>query len=329
VDTVADIDRALRAAGQPGFEEVFADFVAANAFVGAGADARFSYPSDVPLRDAAKPTAQDRVGVGGSARASVHPEAARYIELPRSGTYHVRFDAPSSARIIPTDPHSGSAFWWSDRADALDSTLTREVDLGAVSRASLSFWAWYDLERDFDYAYVSVSTDGGARWTVLAAPATTTTDPNGNNLGSGFTGRSGGGKEAEWIQQRVDLTPFAGKRVLLRFEEVTDGALNMYGFALDDIEVPEIGYRDDAESDKGWDAKGFIRSTNAVRERYIVQVLHFGVKPSVERSVVEDGKLDVDVDASNDRSAPILAVSALAPRVTDATTFEVKVTLRP
>ena len=323
VDTVGDVDKALRAAGLPGFDEVFADFAAASAFIGqGGADAKFAFPSDVVLRDGAKPTTQDRATPGTPLRASVHPEATRYIELPRGAT-HVSFTAPASARILPTDPHSGRYVWWSDRADGLDSSLTRELDLGQVKSATLSYWTWFDLERDFDYGYVEISSDGGGHWTTLAAPATTTTDLNGNNLGNGYTGRSGGGKDAAWIQQKVDLTPFVGKRVLLRFEEVTDGALNMPGFAIDDVEIPEIGYRDDAEADNGWDAKGFIRSSNVVRERYVVQVLHFGARPSLERWVVADGKLEIDVDATSDRSAPFLAVSPLAPRVTDPTTFEV------
>jgi hypothetical protein len=328
VDTVGDLDKALRAAGLPGFEEVFADFAAANAFIGAGADAKFGYPSDVVLRDPAKPTTADRAVAGGPLRASVHPEATRYVELPRAAS-HLSFSAPPRARVIATEPHSGAFFWWSDRADGLDSTLTREVDLTGVRSATLSFWTWFHNEAEFDYAYVAVSTDGGKRWRTLPSAGTTVNDPNGNNLGFGFTGKSGEGKDPAWIQQKLSLTPYAGVKILLRFEEVTDGALNMPGFAVDDIEIPEIGYRDDAEADNGWDAKGFIRSSNVVRERYIVQVLHFGAKPSVERWVVEDGKLEIDVDGTTDRSAPILAVSALAPRVTDPTTFEVLVTTRP
>jgi hypothetical protein len=324
VDTVADVDAALRAAGQPGFEEILADFVAANAFIGTSPEARFAYPSDVRPREPARPTAQDKVALGATLRASVHPEAARYVELPRD-RFHLRFDAPAAVRILPMDPHSGKAFWWSDRADGMDSSITREVDLTAVRGARLTFWAWFDIEKDFDYGYLAVSTDGGKRWTTVATPAMTSTDPNGNNLGSGFTGTSGGGKEAAWIQQTADLTPFAGKRILVRFEHVTDGALNKGGLAVDDIEIPEIGYRDDAETDRGWDTKGFIRSTDLIRARYVVQVLHFGATPKVERFVVEAGRLEIDVDASADRAAPVLAVTPLVPRSTEPITFEVQV----
>ncbi len=332
VDTTADIDTALRAAGHPPFEEIFADWVAANVYAGmglAGLDAKYLYPSDVRLREPAKPTAQDRLAVGGSLRASVHPQAARYVELPRSGQYRVRFDAPAAVRVIPAVPHSGKAYWWSDRADGMDSSLTREVDLTGARAAAISFWAWYDIEKDFDYAYLAVSTDGGKRWTTVPTPEMTSADPNGNNLGTGFTGISGGGKDAVWIEQKADLTPYAGKRILLRFEHVTDGALNKGGFAVDDIEIAEIGYRDDAEADRGWDAKGFIRSTNVVRARYVVQVLHFGATPKVERFVVEDGKVEIDVDAGADRSAPILAVTPLVPRSTEPISFEVQAKARP
>ncbi|MBI2983758.1 MAG: immune inhibitor A, partial [Chloroflexi bacterium] len=328
LDTVADLDKALRAAGHPPFEEILADWVAANAFIGVSGEAKLAYPSDVRIRESARPTTQDRVAVGSSLRATVHPQAARYVELPRTGQYRVRFEAPATARVVPTDAHSGGAFWWSDRADGMDSHVTREVDLTGARAPSVSFWTWFDIERDFDYGYVAVSTDGGKRWATLATSATTSADPNGNNLGHGFTGISGGGKDPVWIEQTADLVPYAGKRILLRFEHVTDGALNKGGFAVDDIEIAEIGYRDDAEADRGWDAKGFIRSTNLVRARYVVQVLHFGAAPKVERTIVQDGKLEIEVDASADRAAPLLAVTPLVPRSTEPIAFEVQVTPR-
>lgn len=320
VDSPLDVDVVLRARGQPGMDEQFADFVAANALIGQGPDPKLAYAGT--RLTAAAPTAQDRAAVDRDLRATVHEYAARYIALPQSAV-HLKFAAPATQRIIPADAHSGHLTWWSDRVDGLDSTLTRTIDLSGVTKATLSFWSWYEIEPDFDYAYVAVSTDGGQKWTTLKTEATTTDDPNGNNLGNGMTGTSGGGSKPAWMQQTADLAAFAGKKVQLRFEYVTDPALNFDGFALDDISIPEIGLADDAEKDAGWTASGFIRSSNVVKQRYIVQVIRFSTTPTVERHFVEDGALEIDIDGSKDRKAPILAVTGLAPRTTQTTSFTI------
>ena len=325
VDTPLDIDTVLKARGQAGMEEQFADFVAANALLGTGPEPKYAYTGK--QLNAAAPTSQDRVTVGNDIKTTVHEYAARYIALPQAPV-HLKFSGQATQRIIPTDAHSGKSFWWSDRVDGLDSTLTREVDLGSATKATLSFWTWYEIEPDFDYGYVSISTDGGKRWTTLKTEATTTDDPNGNNLGNGMTGHSGGGTRPAWVKQTADLGAYAGKKVQLRFEYVTDGALDFNGLAIDDIAIPEVGFSDDAEQDNGWVANGFIRSSNVVKQRYIVQVIRPGATPAVERHVVEDGVLELDVDGSKDRRAPILAITAIAPRSTELASFTVSATAK-
>ena len=325
VDTPLDIDAVLKARGLPGMDEQFADFVAANALIGASPDPKLAYAGN--RLTAAAPSAQDRATVGGDLRTTVHEYAARYVALPQTPV-HVKVSGPTTQRIIPTDAHSGHMIWWSDRVDGLDSTLTRTIDLSSATKATLSFWSWFDIEPDFDYAYVAVSTDG-QKWTTLKTEATTTDDPNGNNLGDGMTGKSGGGVKPAWVKQTADLGVYAGKKVQLRFEYVTDAALNFNGFALDDVTIPEIGFADDAEKDAGWTANGFIRSSNVVKQRYIVQVIHFATPPTVERHVVEDGAIELDVDGSKDRKAPILAVTAIAPRSTETVGLTVSVSAKP
>lgn len=320
VDTPLDIDAVLVARGQPGMEQQFADFAAANALIGADPPARYAY-SGGRLAPAA-PAAQDRLGSGSELRATVHEYGTRYVALP-AGATHVSFSGATTQRIIPTDPHSGTFLWWSDRVDGLDSTLTREVDLRGVTKATLSFWSWFDIEPDFDYGYVEVSTDG-QHWTALRTEATTSDDPNGNNLGNGMTGRSGGGQKPSWVQQTADLSPYAGGKVALRFEYVTDGALNFNGLAIDDIAIPEIGWTDDAETPGGWTASGFLRSSNQVQQRYLVQLIRFSDPPTVTTRVVSGGRLELDVDATGDRKPPILAVSGLAPRSTETAAFSLK-----
>ena len=97
---------------------------------------------------------------------------------------------------------------------------------------------------------------------------------------------------------------YAGKEIQLRFEYVTDGALNLHGMAIDDIAITGL-LNDDAESDNGWKAEGFVRSTNIVAQRFAVQLLRFtGNGTSVERRSVDAGTLDIDVDTSADRRPP-------------------------
>ncbi|MEP7004063.1 MAG: choice-of-anchor J domain-containing protein [Chloroflexota bacterium] len=325
VDTPLDVDAVLKARGQPGMDEQIADFVAANALIGFSPDAKYAYAST--RLTAAAPASQDRVTIGNEIKTTAHEYAARYLALPQSPV-HLKFTGQATQRIIPTDAHSGRSLWWSDRVDGLDSRLTRDVDLTSVQKATLSFWSWYEIEPDFDYGYVSVSMDGGKRWATLKTEATTIDDPNGNNLGNGMTGHSGNGTRPAWTKQTADLTPYAGKKVQLRFEYVTDGALNFNGLAIDDVSIPEISFNDDAEADNGWVANGFIRSSNVVRQRYIVQVIHFGSGRAVERYVVEDGALELDVDGSKDRKAPVLAVTPLAPRSTEPAGFTVGATAK-
>jgi hypothetical protein len=65
-----------------------------------------------------------------------------------------------------------------------------------------------------------------------------------------------------------------------------------------------------------------------VKQRYVVQLIRFGTASTVERHVVESGALELDVDASKDRKAPILAVSGIAPRSTQTISFTVSATAK-
>src|SRR2546427_2887140 len=328
IDTPADMDAVLRQRGQPPLEELFGDFVAANAFIGQTPERRFSYPEGTTARQPAGPTEQDRGSVGGSVRPSVHPYAARYVELPRAAQ-RVEVQGPTSVPLIATDPHSGKAFWWSDKGDGMDATLTRTVDLRAGTAATLTFWSWYEIEADYDYGYVEISTDGGARWKPLPTDSSTTTDPNGQNLGNGITGVSGRGSSPQWVRLSADLAPYAGKEILLRFQYVTDGNLNLGGWAIDDLEISGGVLNDDAEADGGWTAEGFVRSTNVVGERYLVQVLRFADRPTVERHIVENGALTLDLDTSGDRRPPLAPVTHFAVRTTVPVSFTVGSEARP
>ena len=45
--------------------------------------------------------------------------------------------------------------------------MTRDVDLTGATTAALDLQGRFDIEADYDYLYVQVSTDGGTTWTTL------------------------------------------------------------------------------------------------------------------------------------------------------------------
>ena len=326
IDTPADLDAVLKARGQKGLDDLYADFVAANAFIGFNsADAATAW-TKAPAQNAAAPTDQDKVSSGGKLASVVHNYAARYIELPKQSE-RITFTGGQRSRLLPTDPHSAATMWWSDRIDGLDSRMQRTIDMTKATSNTMTFWTWYEIEKDYDYGYVAVSTDGGKHWQTLPATTTTTDDPNGQNLGNGFTGTSGGDKP-QWVKEDVDLSAYAGKQIQLRFEYVTDAALSLHGFAIDDISIPGV-LTDDVESDGGWQANGFLRSTNLVAQRYVVQLLRWTDKgATVDRHIVDSGTVSIDVDTTNDRRPAYLAVTGLAVRTTEPINFQVSVDKR-
>ncbi len=160
-------------------------------------------------------------------------------------------------------------------------TLTQTYDLTDVSGPiSLSYWMWYDLEKDFDYVYLVASTDG-EYWKILHTPSGTAENLTGNNYGWGYNDLSGGGPE--WVLEEVDLYEFAGERVQLRFEYITDAAVNGEGFLLDDVAIPQIGYFSDFEQDDGgWQAEGWVRIQNVLPQTYRLALIRQGRTTTVE-----------------------------------------------
>lgn len=227
----------------------------------------------------------------GDWEGSVHQFGTDYIEveLP-GGEAAFTFDGATTVSVLAAEAHGGQGFWWSNRGDGIDTMLTRELDLSDVPSATLTFWTWHDIENWYDYGYVEVSTDGGETWQVLTGRRTTDENPLGVAYGPGYTGVSGGGEDPVWVEESIDLTPFAGRHVLLRFEYVTDAGLSTPGWAIDDIAVSEIGWQDDVESDGDWETNGFRRIDGPLAQRFIVRLIEMGAETRVT---------DVPLDASN------------------------------
>ncbi len=265
-DGVFGVRAALESLGAPALEAILGDWAAANY-----ADLRGTIYGYDDIDVSLEPTAA--LGAGETLARSVPQFAADYVELEGSGVVTYTFSGAATVSAIPAEPPSGKGMWWSNAGEVIDTRLTRSLDLSAVESATLVFNTWYDVEKGWDFGYVAVSPDGGATWEIVSGQHSVTFDPIGNAFGPAYTGISGGGDTPEWVEERIDLTPYAGREVLIRFEYVTDDGLHMDGWAIDGIAVPEIGFADDAEDAGRWESEGWAMLDSQLPQRFELRLI--------------------------------------------------------
>lgn len=148
-----------------------------------------------------------------------------------------------------TDPlGTANKVLWSNTGDKADNGLIFDADLTKVKAATLKFDNYIDIEEQWDFGVVQVSTDNGKTWKSLA---------NGNTRSDvveqgypkikenlpGFTGTYDG-----WKKETFDLSAYAGQKILVSFRYLTDWGGTQKGWFIDNIEIPEIGYKQDGSS---------------------------------------------------------------------------------
>jgi immune inhibitor A len=180
-------------------------------------------------------------------------------------------------KVVPLElgaPFAGDKLYYSGAADDFDAAMTKSVTLPAGA-AGLAAKARYNIEQDWDYAYLRVSADNGATWTNVATSLSSTTDPNGNNLGQGITG-----VQPTWADLSADLSAWAGKTVLVQFRYKGDAAqvgqpgvtTPPPGLQLDEIAITGQPV-DGAEAAAGWtftpaDGSGFRATAGTVQRTF-------------------------------------------------------------
>ncbi len=293
--------------GQPiRADDLFMDWAAANYLQDESVgDGRFAYQLYQPRSKAAEVEAFNTCPAEYSD--TVNQYGVDYVRFSCKGQYTLRFEGSTTTTLLPVDAYSGKYAFWSNKGDESDMTLTREFDFSGVSGPlTLTYRTWYDIEEGWDYAYLQASTDGGQTWQILSTPAGTADNPAGNAYGWGYTGNSGG-----WIEEAVDLGQFAGQKVWLRFEYITDAAVNGEGLLLDDIAIPEIGYFSDFEAGQDdWQAAGFVHVQNQLPQTFRLALISQGSQTTVQTIIINpDQTAEINLNLGGDVDEIILAIS--------------------
>lgn len=270
------------------FGDVFADWITANVLD--RVEGPYANPGD-PVEVAVEETlaAGDTI----DAEATQFGTDYYFLDSLADGPHELRFDGAPAVDVLPGVP-ADAGILWSNAEDDINTTLTRAIDLTDSVSPAVTFRTWYDIEPWYDWAYVAASTDGGETWRALTGEQTTTEDPVRIAYGPGYTGTSGAGETPEWVDERIDLSAYAGQRILLRFEYVTDGSTYGEGWAIDEIGLEGGGVLAIANDDPEWDVAGWIDLREALPQQWIVRLI--GERADGE-PVVIDGKVDDDGNA--------------------------------
>lgn len=263
-----------------------------------------------------------------SIEGQVYQYGANYYRLPAAEKMVLQFTGSTAVPTLPLLPASGDMMWVSERGNFHNPRLTRSFDLTAVDNATLEYAAYIDMEQGFDFGYVAVSTDDGRRWQPLIAPGMAGLDPGDDPANTALANRFYTGSHPAWMHASVDLSPYAGQVIQIRFEYVTDPAINYNGFALDNIAIPEIGFYDDTETVmSGWNAEGFRRVTAYLPQTWHLQLITFpdGIPNITNLPLQPDqtGAYLLEIQANEDN--PILIVAASAPHTLQPAFYQLSV----
>jgi len=131
------------------------------------------------------------------------------------------------------EPFSGN-FFYSGAGNDLDVVMARPFT--STGTETVSAQVNYDIETDWDYAYLVYSTDGGTTWVGVPTNLSAPNNPNQQNFGNGITGNTGGA----WVAL-TSTAPLPAGELLVGFRYWTDGAVVNPGFMVDEITIGSEG----------------------------------------------------------------------------------------
>ena len=148
---------------------------------------------------------------------------------PSNPKWEATFSTYYSSPTSYTDSKNGN---YSNNA-TVTMTLTNAVDLSPYNNPRLSYWTKWDIESNWDYGQVEVSTNNGSSWIPLTGeytePGVGSFQPPGEPVYDGT--------QTDWVKEEISLANYATDQVKIRFRLRSDGFVTRDGWYLDDISI--------------------------------------------------------------------------------------------
>lgn len=137
--------------------------------------------------------------------------------------------------------------------------ISQSIDLTEAVAATLSFYTRFEIETNWDYVQLEISTNGGASWEPQCTALTSIGNSNqaeGEPLYQGTLNT--------WTLEEVNLSEYLGETITARFQLVTDQEVRRDGFYFDDLQIQIIEQEELSVSDNAF-AKAFTLYPNPVQ----------------------------------------------------------------
>ncbi|MCH7964673.1 MAG: immune inhibitor A [Bacteroidetes bacterium] len=112
-------------------------------------------------------------------------------------------------------------------------TLTNAIDINGYTNPRLTFRTKFDIESNWDFGQVDVSTNNGVTWIPLEGeytePGVGSFQPAGEPVYDGVV--------IDWVQERISLANYLSSEFKIRFQLESDGAVRKDGWYVDDIGI--------------------------------------------------------------------------------------------
>lgn len=156
-------------------------------------------------------------------------------EFPNADNWNGQWDIYNAFPYSPPYSIADSPLGWYANNANTSFTTNEPINLTNASVAILSFYARWRIEADYDYVQLKISPDNGQTWTALTGKYTrpgTIHQAFGQPLYDDIQGT--------WVREEIDLSPWSGQEVMLRFNLRSDANTNADGFFFDDMSITII-----------------------------------------------------------------------------------------
>ena len=144
-----------------------------------------------------------------------------------------KWEATTEAFYSPPNSYTDSKNQNYKNNATVTMTLTNALNVSGYTNPRLRFYTKFDIESNWDYGWIRVSTNSGSTWSALEGnytePGEGSFQPNGQPVYDGVI--------SNWVKEEISLANYISSQLKIQFQLRTDGGVTRDGWFVDDIGI--------------------------------------------------------------------------------------------